>query len=421
MAAIYRTLLDEIRRDGYRVLDAPRRAHADPQALDRLEDVGHRVTRADAPRCGRSAPAGRAWPPRSRWPSAARAVTVFEASRSLGGRARRVTLDGVDLDNGQHILHRRLHRDAAPDAGSSAPIPSACSLRLPLELRTASGFHLKRRAPSCAAASRRGVARRARPRRSPTGCAPRASCTVSAPHGFRSAAGRDRRSAARRHGIKARRCGRLLWEPLCVSALNTPPDRASAQVFANVLRDTLGGTRAASDLLLPPQPTSARSSRSRPPRFVAHRGGEVRLGDAGPSAGRRTPTASGSTRTRAPFARAIVACAPQHAAPLLTTDRRLSGIARNDRCARARTDLHLLPAVPRQRVAAVPDARVQRTGCCSGPSTAGALAGTAACRGGPERLGRPRGADPRRTSPPQSTRELAAGAAGPPRAALDSA
>jgi squalene-associated FAD-dependent desaturase len=42
-----------------------------------------------------------------------------------------------------------------------------------------------------------------------------------------------------------------LLNPLCVSALNTPPKRASAQVFANVLRvafDTGGG---ASDMLLP--------------------------------------------------------------------------------------------------------------------------------------------------------------------------
>ena len=31
-------------------------------------------------------------------------VTVFEASRSLGGRARRVSIDGIDLDNGQHVL-----------------------------------------------------------------------------------------------------------------------------------------------------------------------------------------------------------------------------------------------------------------------------------------------------------------------------
>ncbi len=43
---------------------------------------------------------------------------------------------------------------------------------------------------------------------------------------------------------------RVLWRPLCVAALNTPPDRASAQVFLNVLRDSLDATRAASDLVL---------------------------------------------------------------------------------------------------------------------------------------------------------------------------
>ena len=31
-------------------------------------------------------------------------VTVFEASRTLGGRARRVSIDSRTLDNGQHIL-----------------------------------------------------------------------------------------------------------------------------------------------------------------------------------------------------------------------------------------------------------------------------------------------------------------------------
>jgi phytoene dehydrogenase-like protein len=30
-------------------------------------------------------------------------VTVFEASRTLGGRARRVEVNGVALDNGLHI------------------------------------------------------------------------------------------------------------------------------------------------------------------------------------------------------------------------------------------------------------------------------------------------------------------------------
>jgi predicted NAD/FAD-binding protein len=31
-------------------------------------------------------------------------VTLFEAGRVLGGRARSVSLDGRTLDNGQHIL-----------------------------------------------------------------------------------------------------------------------------------------------------------------------------------------------------------------------------------------------------------------------------------------------------------------------------
>ena len=43
----------------------------------------------------------------------------------------------------------------------------------------------------------------------------------------------------------------LMWRPLCLAALNTPPERASAQVFLNVLRDSLGAHRAASDMLVP--------------------------------------------------------------------------------------------------------------------------------------------------------------------------
>src|SRR4029079_16581158 len=66
------------------------------------------------------------------------------------------------------------------------------------------------------------------------------------------------------------------WRPLCVSALNTPPELASANVFLAVLRDTLGGDAEASDLLLArldlsqlfPEPAAA---------FVRAHRGEVRL------------------------------------------------------------------------------------------------------------------------------------------------
>ena len=53
-----------------------------------------------------------------------------------------------------------------------------------------------------------------------------------------------------RHGQDGN-IGRLLWEPLCLAALNTPMDQASAQVFLNVLRDSFSHARSDSDLVLP--------------------------------------------------------------------------------------------------------------------------------------------------------------------------
>jgi predicted NAD/FAD-binding protein len=50
------------------------------------------------------------------------------------------------------------------------------------------------------------------------------------------------------------RVRRLLIEPLCVAALNTPSAEASAEVFLAVMRDSLFGARGASDLLLPQRP-----------------------------------------------------------------------------------------------------------------------------------------------------------------------
>jgi len=44
---------------------------------------------------------------------------------------------------------------------------------------------------------------------------------------------------------------KLLWEPLCLSALNTPLHMASSKVFLNVLRDAFSFKKTDSDLLLP--------------------------------------------------------------------------------------------------------------------------------------------------------------------------
>ncbi len=43
----------------------------------------------------------------------------------------------------------------------------------------------------------------------------------------------------------------LLWEPLCLAALNTPIKLASSKIFLNVLRDTFNSKKTDSDFLLP--------------------------------------------------------------------------------------------------------------------------------------------------------------------------
>ena len=68
-------------------------------------------------------------------------VTVFESGPVPGGRARRVTIQGYTLDNGQHIL-----------VGAYATlfslmrvvgVPADAVLRIPLELRYADGFSFR--------------------------------------------------------------------------------------------------------------------------------------------------------------------------------------------------------------------------------------------------------------------------------------
>ena len=72
---------------------------------------------------------------------------------------------------------------------------------------------------------------------------------------------------------------RLLWQPLCLAAMNTPAQRASAQIFLNVLKDSLGGTRKDCDMLIPR--TDLSSLLPKPAaEYVRAGGGSVRVGCA---------------------------------------------------------------------------------------------------------------------------------------------
>ena len=81
-----------------------------------------------------SAAAGLAVPLRPNWLKTAGRSPLIEAARTLGGRARRVEIDGKPLDNGQHILlgayteSLRLMRQVGIR-------PDDVLLRLPLQMR----------------------------------------------------------------------------------------------------------------------------------------------------------------------------------------------------------------------------------------------------------------------------------------------
>ena len=231
-------------------------------------------------------------------------VTLLEASRTLGGRARAVELEGQLLDNGQHILlgayEQTLHLIERLHATPGL-------WRLPLSLNQPPDFSL-----SC----------------------PRLPAPLHLLAGLLNAQGLNwlEKLAAMRwaHSLlngadapapltvgqltrsQPEKLNRLLWHPLCISALNTPPETASARVFCNVIRAAFSGRNLHSDLLLPrcdltalfPAPAAAR---------VTELGGSVRLScrvtalDAAADA----ITLSTHDETIA-CSHAILAVAPQH-------------------------------------------------------------------------------------------------------------
>ena len=238
-------------------------------------------------------------------------VTVFEASRSVGGRARRVSIDGVDLDNGQHVLIGA-YRECLRLMSLVGADPGRLLLRTPLELRFADGFHL--RAPRLpyplnlagALLGAKGLSFAEAVNAVRFMALLRLRDFKVDPD--RSVAelldGHAQSGALRSH----------LWEPLCVSALNTPTAAASARIFLNVLRDGLTGSREASDFLIAradlgkifPEPAA---------EYVRARGGEIRLGEPV----RRLSRIPGGFRVNdtLEFSSVAIACAPQHAGQLL--------------------------------------------------------------------------------------------------------
>ncbi len=177
-------------------------------------------------------------------------VTLFEAARTPGGRARRIDYHGQMLDNGQHIL-LGAYRDSLRMMTAVGLEPSQLLMRLPLQMRYPQGSGMDLVAPRLPAplhmalgvlrarglsfADKLSLARFASTARW-MGWQLNDDCTVT---------------ELLERFDQTDRLTKLMWRPLCIAALNTPPERASARVFLAVLRDSLGAGRSASDMLLP--------------------------------------------------------------------------------------------------------------------------------------------------------------------------
>ncbi len=238
-------------------------------------------------------------------------VEVFEASRALGGRARAVQIDGFEVDNGQHILigayteTLRLMRAVGAD-------PDALLKRRPLRFEFPGEFLMS--APHLPAPLHTAFALLLA-----QGLDWREKwAAIRLMQGLQSSQFRIEPDISVTHWLDCNntpsRQRRLLWEPLCIAALNTPADRASAQVLANVLRDSLGGKRAASDMLLPQVNLSALFP-DPAAKFVAEHGGAIHRGHRVSSLRREDD--GWRIDDAGPFAQVVLAVAPYHLAALV--------------------------------------------------------------------------------------------------------
>ena len=240
---------------------------------------------------------------------------IFEASRAIGGRARTVFCSDheghpLQLDNGQHILIGAY--SATLDLMQTLGVkPAEVLHRRPLALLFADG---------------RGLV------------CPNAPMPLDVLWGICRARGwqwRDRRSllmlALRWWQDRficapgtsvATLCASLttrvraeMIEPLCVSALNTPPEQACAQVFLRVLQDALFGVRGGSNLLLP-RPSLGAILPDAAQQWLQARGAQILLGQR---LAKLQQQGAGWQLDGQAFDQVLLACPPGEAARLVHT------------------------------------------------------------------------------------------------------
>jgi len=210
-------------------------------------------------------------------------VTVLEASSQLGGRARSVVVENKDLvqmlDNGQHILlgayqetlallhkiginenkvFQRLPLQIHMQAGNAKPaftLKAMQSLPAPFNLLfgflTCNGLRFSERFAAI-----------------------KLMHYLKKTH-YEVISDRPLYRFLNSHQ-QSMNTIELLWEPICLAALNTPIENASTRLFLNVLRDAFSGNKKNSDFLLPRLDLSQIISHPLS-RYIQSKGGVIKL------------------------------------------------------------------------------------------------------------------------------------------------
>lgn len=252
-------------------------------------------------------------------------VTLFESSPYLGGRARTVETKQHSLDNGQHILLGAYQQTLTLIRKAGVRIDQSF-LRLPLHINMQSNYgHSAFRLKSA-------------------DLLPAPLNLLFGLFGCKGLSWNERVAAIKLmlHLKKTNywlaqdtpldayliehqqtpHLTKMLWEPLCLAALNTPIAKASSRIFLHVLRDSFSGNKSNSDFLLPRQDLSKIIAQPLA-SYIRAKGGVIMLNQAVLSIetqknnkgqdGFNLETSKGSQF----FTDVIIATAPSHVAKLL--------------------------------------------------------------------------------------------------------
>lgn len=186
------------------------------------------------------------------------AVTIFEASSQLGGRARTVVVENNNLmhqlDNGQHIL-LGAYRETLALLRKVGVDEKQAFLRVPLQITMQSSI-------AKSAFSLKSAHYLPAPLNMLFGllaCKGLSFAERMAAIKLMAYLKRSNYQIANDTPLEQFLIGHqqtihlieMLWEPLCLAALNTPIENASTRIFLNILRDTFSGNKKNSDFLLP--------------------------------------------------------------------------------------------------------------------------------------------------------------------------